>query len=478
MTISAVFFDMGGTIETYTTSREMRLRSAPGMRDILTSAGIDLHLSDEDFLDLIARGMQRYHAWRMDSMEELSPSGVWRDFILAEYPIPEANINAVAEDLMFYYGSRFFHRELRPEVPDVLAAIRPMGLRLGVISNVSSKNLVPVMLRRYGIYDTFDPIVLSCEYGRRKPDPAIFHYAARLANAPTSECVYIGDRINRDILGARRAGYRLAIQITHDYAHGEIDEGAVPDAVITNMGELLAILQAETASQNSQPAGSAAPGRKVKAILFDAGDILYYRPQPNEALRAYITEVTGKYEPVAPEAKKALSAQAFRGWIDQDQYRERVLRLHGLTEPDQIARGKSILIEEEDDIAFFPGVRDTLLALKSAGFYLAVITDTSQPISHKLNWFEKGGFGHVWDAMISSRELQTCKPDPRIYQAALTQLGVTPAEAVFVGHLKSELDGARAVGIHTVAFNYEESAVADIYIQDFAALQSLPLLSE
>ncbi len=478
MTISAVFFDMGGTIETYTTSRDLRLQAAPGMKDILASAGIDLHLSDEELLDTIARGMQRYHGWRMDRMEELPPARVWREFILAKYSIDDAKLSAVAEDLMFYYGSRFYRRDLRPEVPDVLQAIRQMGFKLGMISNVSSKELVPLMLKRYGVYDYFDPIVLSCEYGRRKPDPAIFHHAAYLANAPTSDCVYIGDRINRDILGARRAGYRLAIQITHDYAHGEIDEGAVPDAVITNMGELLAILRREIAAGNTPPIPNAAAGRKVKAILFDAGDILYYRPRPGKALQAFVKEVTGKYEPIPADVKKALSAQAFRGGIDQDQYREQILRLHGLTGPEQIARGKEILIEEEDDIAFFPGVRDTLLALKNAGFYLAVITDTSQPVSHKLAWFEKGGFGHVWDAIISSRELATCKPDPRIYQAALTQLGVAPAEAVFVGHLKSELDGARVMGMQTVAFNFEEGAVADTYIQGFTDLLNLQLLKE
>jgi putative hydrolase of the HAD superfamily len=55
--------------------------------------------------------------------------------------------------------------------------------------------------------------VLSSQYGRRKPDPSIFFQAARLANLPTSACAYIGDKINRDVLGARRAGFRLALQI-------------------------------------------------------------------------------------------------------------------------------------------------------------------------------------------------------------------------------------------------------------------------
>ena len=108
-------------------------------------------------------------------------------------------------------------------------------------------------LELYGIRDYFDPVVLSSEYGRRKPDPAIFHYAARLANVPASQCVYIGDRIMRDVLGAKRAGYHLAVQIRHEYAHGEVDEGATPDAVINDMTEFLEILQAELDSASVFP---------------------------------------------------------------------------------------------------------------------------------------------------------------------------------------------------------------------------------
>jgi FMN phosphatase YigB (HAD superfamily) len=69
-----------------------------------------------------------------------------------------------------------------------------------------------------------------------------------------------------------------------------------------------------------------------------------------------------------------------------------------------------------------------------------------------------------------------CKPDPRIFQAALDQLGISPAQAVFVGHLKTELDGARSVGMGTVAFNQESLAVADHTIQNFAELLELPFV--
>jgi FMN phosphatase YigB (HAD superfamily) len=94
-----------------------------------------------------------------------------------------------------------------------------------------------------------------------------------------------------------------------------------------------------------------------------------------------------------------------------------------------------------------------------------------------LSWFERGGFGHVWDSIISSMDMGVRKPDPKLYLAALTQLGLSADQAVFVGHRASELAGARAVGMHTVAFNYEEDAGADYFIENFADLLKVPLVN-
>ena len=43
MIIRAVFFDMGGTIQTFSYTRELRLAATPGLQELLQSAGIKLH---------------------------------------------------------------------------------------------------------------------------------------------------------------------------------------------------------------------------------------------------------------------------------------------------------------------------------------------------------------------------------------------------------------------------------------------------
>ena len=73
-------------------------------------------------------------------------------------------------------------------------------------------------------------------------------------------------------------------------------------------------------------------------------------------------------------------------------------------------------------------------------------------------------------------DIGTRKPDAQIYQAALNQLGLNADQAIFVGHRTSELVGAKSVGMQTIAFNYDQDAPADFYIEKFSDLLNVPVL--
>src|SRR4030042_3821209 len=290
MTVKAIFFDMGGTIETFWYSPEMRLQETPGLQQLLLSIGIELHLSDEQLYKLVTGGLARYHQWRLGTFEELPTSVVWRKYILADYSESYPQLDKISDDLMGWIETHYYHRQMRPEMPSVLAEIRNLGYKIGLISNVTSCGQVPLNLSQYGIRHYFNPIVLSSEYKRRKPDPAIFHYAARLANSPTSECIYIGDRIARDILGSKRAGYKLSIQIQHDFKHGEPDEGATPDFIIKDMTDLLEILRSEEVSAK-ESLKEKSSDKNIRAVLFDADGVLYYRKNKDLEFNEYLKQL-------------------------------------------------------------------------------------------------------------------------------------------------------------------------------------------
>jgi putative hydrolase of the HAD superfamily len=243
MNLKAVFFDMGGTIDTHTYDREAGVLATADIRLLLSRCGVTVRSSDEELYERINEGLSAYRRWREACWIELPPETVWREFVLKACPISPGQLSGVAEDLAYTVDTRYYQRRMRPEVPQVLELLKGMGLKLGIISNIQSRGQVPTDLRRYGIQHFFDPVVLSCEYGRRKPDPGIFHFAARQAGASAGCCAHVGDRISRDILGAKQAGFALAVQIRHEYTESEEPEEPRADAVIDSLEELPLLLK-------------------------------------------------------------------------------------------------------------------------------------------------------------------------------------------------------------------------------------------
>jgi putative hydrolase of the HAD superfamily len=65
------------------------------------------------------------------------------------------------------------------------------GVVVGAVSNTIQDHAD--ILHERGIYAPFDPCVLSCRVGMRKPDPEIFKLAARLARVSPYGCIIVDD---------------------------------------------------------------------------------------------------------------------------------------------------------------------------------------------------------------------------------------------------------------------------------------------
>ncbi len=250
--IQAVLFDMGGTLEDLTYDDATRRQAAQGLLQLLRERDLDPGLSLADLHATVQAGLKRYGAWRQETEIELPPERVWADYILADQGLPPERLQAAAEDLAFYYDTHYHLRCLRPEAPALLAALHARGLRLGIISNVISRRLVDVKLAEYGIAHYFDPILTSSNLGYRKPSARIFEEATRLLRLPPAACAHVGDTISRDVIGARRAGYGLVIQIKSFLtakSDAETTAGEYrPDAIVDNLMPILDLLSNHTES--------------------------------------------------------------------------------------------------------------------------------------------------------------------------------------------------------------------------------------
>jgi putative hydrolase of the HAD superfamily len=96
-------------------------------------------------------------------------------------------------------------------------------------------------LEAMGLRDLFSCIVLSEEFGIRKPDPRIFHQAALLLHMQPQECLYVGDSYINDVIGAKNAGMQ-ACWLNRESATVP-DEKIKPDYIITNFAELPVLLE-------------------------------------------------------------------------------------------------------------------------------------------------------------------------------------------------------------------------------------------
>ncbi len=69
-------------------------------------------------------------------------------------------------------------------------------------------------------------------------------------------------------------------------------------------------------------------------------------------------------------------------------------------------------------------------------------------------------FDDVFDAMIISAEVGAAKPDPKIFQIALEQFGVSPKEAVFVDDFYPNIAGCEKIGMKGIHFQFPDTEAA------------------
>jgi putative hydrolase of the HAD superfamily len=117
------------------------------------------------------------------------------------------------------------------------------------------------------------------------------------------------------------------------------------------------------------------------------------------------------------------------------------------------AQDRDILASQEREKLFsfshiYPHALEALQTMKRGGFLLALVSNASDNARPLLNHLMLSSF---FDVMIISCEVGMMKPDVRIYERALSALGVSPAESLFIGDgACQELDGAHEAGIISI----------------------------
>ena len=88
-----------------------------------------------------------------------------------------------------------------PDLPQTLQTLKDMNLKLAIISNTFvTASTLNNHLKEVNIFEYFDEIVYSYQLPWRKPNPRIFKHMAEQFNLKTENIMYVGDRIDKDII--------------------------------------------------------------------------------------------------------------------------------------------------------------------------------------------------------------------------------------------------------------------------------------
>ena|SRR3989344_6438234 len=94
------------------------------------------------------------------------------------------------------------------EIYSLVNELRGRGIKTGILSN--NYRLGAIIVRLLGDLRGFDPVILSCYEGFRKPEKQIFEIAIKRTGYRPSEIIFV-DNVNENIDAAKKAGLKTIL---------------------------------------------------------------------------------------------------------------------------------------------------------------------------------------------------------------------------------------------------------------------------
>jgi len=203
----------------------------------------------------------------------------------------------------------------------------------------------------------------------------------------------------------------------------------------------------------------------IKAVFFDFYNTLVdYDPPREETQSKVLGELGIKVNPkalrrpimVADDFLSQEHARLSLGKRSKEetmalygQYQGMILREAGLeASAELIGNILKKWMSIDLKMALYKDVAPALDELKERGLTLGLISNVDRDISAD---YEKLGLGNWLQLKITSQDVGFSKPHPEIFQAALKQAGVKPAEAIYVGdQYQIDVVGANGAGMRGI----------------------------
>ncbi len=232
--IEAIFIDTGNTMRIVKQDPVFQFRAIEQIAKLM-----GVHEQPDSLRRVLDERYAAYKKMVKETLVQVSEVELWTRWMLPD--CPPATVAPLAGDLTQLWIQRNGRRVPRPEVKPTVIELHQRGYKLGIIANTISRLEIPLWLKEDGLAKYFKAVVLSSDFGRRKPDPYIYLEAARVAGVEPAQCAYVGDNPSRDITGARQAGFGMVIiLLEQETLAKEAPSGRNrPDGIIGEFSELL-----------------------------------------------------------------------------------------------------------------------------------------------------------------------------------------------------------------------------------------------
>ncbi|MCB2188857.1 MAG: HAD family hydrolase [Deltaproteobacteria bacterium] len=241
MEILGIIFDVNGTLIDINTD-EGNEEIYRGISHFLTYQGITLHRWE--VRDQYYQIMNEHKAASREEFPEFDAVGLWAEFLRRHQnplrPLPPAKAKTLPLILAeMYRGISRNRLVLYPGVKDMLDELSAQH-RLAAVSDAQSA-WARAEMQALKLTDYFGSIVVSGDYGYRKPDPRLFRLALKKLRLPWDKTVFVGNDMYRDMYGAGRLGL-ATIFFSSNQGRKEM-EGVNPDYIIYEFGQLKEALE-------------------------------------------------------------------------------------------------------------------------------------------------------------------------------------------------------------------------------------------
>lgn len=232
--IRAIFLDLGGTFRIVTPDEKF---TDAAKKRIVELVGADME--PRAYYDFIMERYEGYRGWALKFMCEAPEDMLWTRWLAPEYD--HARLEKHATELTYALRRAKGRRVVVRGGVETLKTLVARGYKLGVVSDLIGTVEIDEWLDGEGLRPYFCTVQQSSVTLLRKPHPAIYLLALREAGVRPEQSVFVGDNLERDIIGAKATGFGATIAVDYpDAAPLKITPENRPDGIIRNFGALLA----------------------------------------------------------------------------------------------------------------------------------------------------------------------------------------------------------------------------------------------